>query len=162
MIEEAKRRVTQLLEINRALTHDLDIGHRNAAQLARERDQLSAEVEELRAENQRLQNPGAQPDCEIDAEALACALEEEQQRGEIMGREMDVLLQDCEAARNRAYQAEESARALAAHLRDLEQERDNARMQLDESTMAMQAIRHRLHDSLDGSLLWTLEGGRGY
>ena len=40
-------RITQLIEINRALAHDLDMSRRFASDLGRERDALSVKVEEL-------------------------------------------------------------------------------------------------------------------
>lgn len=162
MIEEAKRRVTQLLEINRALTHDLDISHRNAAKLARERDALADEVDSLRSQIDLADQPrSAAPAGQPDTEALM-ALAEEQHINEQLRAEIDVLLRDCEAARSRAYQAEERARVLAARLHQVEEERDAAEYQLGESTQAMESIRHRLYESLDSSLLWELPGGRAY
>lgn len=162
MITEAKRHVSQLLEINRALTHDLDISHRNAAKLARERDALADEVDSLRSQIDTTDESGGGAWTRQPTDDLALELDEERNANEQLRAEIDVLLRDCEAARTRAYQAEERARDLTLLLRQVEEERDAARDQLGESTQAMESIRHRLYESLDSSLLWELEGGRAY
>jgi hypothetical protein len=43
MIENIKKHISQLGEINRALVHDLDVSRRIAAELGRDRDELMAE-----------------------------------------------------------------------------------------------------------------------
>ena len=107
MITETKRQVSQMVEINRALTQDLDISHRNAAEFARERDALVENIEKMR-------------------------------------HELDILLRDSDASRTRAHRAENQLSILAVQLQETEEERDDIKLQFDESASAMEEIRSRL------------------
>lgn len=144
MIAETQKNISQLVEINRALAHDLDVSRRVIAELGRDRETqcqhavgptvgTGIEVpgkltEELRRENARLKRE----------------LAEEQRLSQTIRREMEVVLGDAEMAWERARYSEEQNGTLLAHFQRLEQERDDAVLQLEESTAAMDEIRHRL------------------
>lgn len=142
MIAETKNQLSQLVEINRALSHDLDQSNRKGALLAREREDLLVENERLRAEIRRaaLERAGdrARTD-ERSFEHRSYVRELEEMR-----RELDSLLQDAEAARARAHQAEERQRALLAQVHKVERERDALNAQLEESLGFVDEIKSRL------------------
>ena len=144
MIAEFKMQVSQLIEINQALAHDLDVCHRKAAELARAKEALQDDNEALQIEVKRL---AAQ---ERDEGA---ARVEEQLRGEVKDRQrelarlrhdLEVQRRDAEVARMRATHAEEQFRLQRVKLDQLEQERDALKDQLDESVAAMDEIRSHL------------------
>jgi chromosome segregation ATPase len=88
MTGEIKTKLAQLLEVNRALAHDLDLSHRLVTELGAERDELRERVARLDAEH----------------------------------------------------------RSLIVRCRDVEDERDDFRLQLHELTAAMEEIRCRLSE----------------
>lgn len=85
MIENIKERLSQLVEINRALAHDLDVSRRVAARLGRERDEM------LRERNAVLRDAEAARSRALRAEDLAAALtgrleEAERERDEFISK----------------------------------------------------------------------------
>lgn len=141
MIAETKRRVVQLVEINRALTYDLDLSHRKTARLARERDALRREVEQLRCEAQI--SPAA-PAAEDPA------LREDLQQAIRCVEQLRFELQDAEQARAaasaRAERAEHELHVALAELSRSEEDREVLRLQLDESVGTLEEIRVHLID----------------
>jgi chromosome segregation ATPase len=156
MIAEAKQRIAQLVEVNRALTCDLDISHRNEAEAARQRDRLLDQVAALKVEVEQLKTNRPVDQASGDLDSLRGELAREQDRSAELQRELDVVLLDSQAVRARAYRAEESLRLVDSRLEQLEEERNLAVAQLGDSTAAMEDIRCRLYESLDESMLWSV------
>jgi chromosome segregation ATPase len=111
MTGEIKTKISQLLEMNRALAHDLDVSHRCVAELSCERDVLRERVIRLESEIGQLEHRGAR---------------------------------EGSLRESRADLAEERLREMILRFRDVEEERDDIRLQLDEMTLAMDEIRSRL------------------
>jgi chromosome segregation ATPase len=144
MIAETKRRVSQLQEIIRALTQDLDISRRNAAEFASERDVLQEHVERLQNEIKTQTSLGEIEDLRLEKEKLRRQLVNKQREIDEMRRELDVLLCDSEASRARTNHAEKQLSILHFRFRDVEEERDEIKLQFDESAVALEEIRNRL------------------
>ena len=116
-VAEMKSHVTQLIETNRALAHDLDTSRRIVAERDRERHTAGGELAKMREQ-----------------------LASEQRAAQRMRRERKVLLHDAAAGKAQANRVQDQFRKLALRLRDLERERDALRGELDETSAAMDEI----------------------
>ena len=135
MTGDIKKRLSQLVEINRALADDLDVSRRIVAQLGSERDALQARVEVL--------------ETEVAMAPADTARETAGTRGKAkdeLNREWERAMRGAEAATARANLAEERLRALSQRLCELEEERDTYKSKVDEMADAMAEIRYRLAD----------------
>jgi chromosome segregation ATPase len=141
MIAETKKKVVQLVEINRALAYDLDLSHRKTARLARERDALREEVEQLRGEVRAHRAASAQ---------TADPLRDELEQALRLVEALRFRLEDAEQLRvestARAAQAEEQLDLVLSDLSRAEQERAVLRLQLEESEGSLEQIRVHLLD----------------
>lgn len=89
MIAELKRKLAQLSETNQVLTQDLDRSHRKTTGLARERDALRHELEQLRALARKACSRAEQ--AEQDRQLLLFELVQ-------LGQERDQLRQELETS----------------------------------------------------------------
>jgi chromosome segregation ATPase len=134
MTGDIKKRLTQLVEINRALADDLDVSRRIVAEVGNERDALRARVEVLETEIE-MAVPG-------DMAGKTSGTGES--TTEDLSREWERALRGAEAATSRANLAEERLRIVAQRLCELEEERDSYKLKVDEMAEAMSEIRYRL------------------
>jgi chromosome segregation ATPase len=136
MISEIKQHIAQLVETNRGIARELDASRRAIVGLNRERDalrehaeQLQEQVEDLRSISQR--EPGRV----------------QQRVPEEMLYEHAALLRELEAAKAQASLADQRAKTLATELVAVEQERDEMRQQLLESSDVMDEVLRTLESA---------------
>jgi len=126
MTGEIKLQIEQLVEMNRALAHDLDLSHKIVAKLSNERDSLRAHVERL----------------ESGMHGRGAVRQRQESAG--MQRQRNQAMRRAEEADRRASRVEQRLRELALRFGEVEEERDGFRLQLDEMNDAMEEIRLRL------------------
>lgn len=131
-VAEMKSHVTQLIETNRALAHDLDTSRRIAAERDRERHEVGGQLVSMREQ-----------------------LADEQRAAKRWRRERKVLLHDAAAGKAQANRVQDRFRTLALRLRNLEQERNELKGELDETSAAMDEILSCLQSS-SGSASWAM------
>lgn len=144
MTDDIRKRLSQLVEINRALAHDLDMSRRIIAELGNERDSLIARIESLEVEIADAAHRETEDKSRSDSVDLQCELIEERQKLREMNRQWTHTLKETEAAAQRANLAEERLYSLTTLLRETEEERDSYKVQIDEMTEAMDEIKYNL------------------
>lgn len=132
---DLKKRLTQLIEVNHALSHDLDMSRRSVAELGRERDLLKKRVVEMEDSSQ------------AQIYSIQTKMTKEQNKSMFFEREREELKRDIAEARERMVAAEQQVYRLARKVKESEQEKDALKSQLDESMEAMDEIRHWLVES---------------
>lgn len=153
--EDLKKYVATLVETNRALANDLDASRRVIASIGRERDALRHEISQIRSESERVASAGALSEWREDVERLMRTLADERAALEQLRQTQAQLLRDAKHDQAELRRAESEIDALTVALNRVEQERDTARLELDEATSAMAEI----HRCLKGSLLETWSAG---
>ncbi len=159
MISETKKRLTHLVEINRALSSDLDMSRRMITKLGRERDTLRGRVDTLEVEVANVTFGDTTEESPYDMEKMREELLEERYKLDAICRERDIALRDAETARARANLSEQRFRTLSNQVGEIEQERDDVVYQLEESNAAIDEIRCRLLSLPEGS---SLDGLRAF
>jgi chromosome segregation ATPase len=139
MLTEIKRHIAQLAETNRALVDDLDASRRIAAELGRERDALQAHVSRLQEELERQRHTVVTEQRGQDERARQ-ELARGRQEADDLRREREALQRDAESAESRAQLLEQRLEQLTAELLVAEDERDELRAQLQDSTGTMDEI----------------------
>jgi chromosome segregation ATPase len=153
MITETKKRLTHLVEINRALSSDLDISRRMITNLSRERDALRSRVDTLENEIESVTFAGTPKVSQCDVEGVREELLQEQYKVNAICKERDIALRDAETAKARCNLTEQRFRSLIGQLDEVKLERDEVMVQLEESNAAFDEIRYRLVNLPEGSLL---------
>lgn len=145
MNDETKKRLSQLVEINRALAHDLDVSRRIVAELGNERDALKDRVERLESEVE-VAGSGLEHQGQLSAKKILGELKEVRGIMKEVREERDCALRGVEAATARANKAEDKLKAMASRMNELEKERDIYMLKVDEMAEAMIEIRYRLSE----------------
>ena len=138
MIAETHRRIAQLVEMNRALVHDLDLSRKATAQLARERDALRQQVETYRVQIARREAVDRD-----ENEVLGRRLMETERELSEIRDQLEILQREQAAAGD---QAEEDLALALRTLEQLKRERDDLKQQLDESLASLEQIHFSLLD----------------
>ncbi len=87
MVSDTNRKLTQLVEINRALAHDLDLSRRLSSELSRDRDELLLQVEELENEVRLLQGTERRDRHHDEIEQIRQELQREREKCEQIRRQ---------------------------------------------------------------------------
>lgn len=152
IVAETNKGLMQLVEINRALAHDLDLSRRMVAELSREKEDLLNENEILRIEQQQFQmTENVWPRKE---ERGAVGSGDGDRLQEELRKKLHLAERDTVAERARADMAEQQLRLLESEFESLVRERNSIRARLDESNLAMEEIRYRLASSMGENMLF--------
>lgn len=144
MIAETKNRLAQVVEINRALSQDLDVSRRQVAEISRDRDALRQKVETLEGQIQDAAFAPEPRSTRNEIESIREELTEAWRQTNMMMEEQTELMERAEHAQNRADQAEQQLHSMLVHLQRVEQERNQLSVSLEESQAAMMEIHTRL------------------
>jgi chromosome segregation ATPase len=150
MLADIKRHIAQLAETNRALVDDLDASRRIAAELGRERDALQLHVGRLQEELER-QRYTVATEQRGEGERARQELARERQEAEALRHEREALQRDAETAELRSRLLEDRLQQLTAELLAAEDERDELRAQLQDSTGTMDEILRCLEQVTPGA-----------
>ena len=147
-IEDMKQSVATLVETDRALASDLDASRRVVGSIGRKRDALRRDISRLRCESERAMSAETVGEWRDDVERLTRTLERERSQLAELQDAQTQLLRDAERDREDLHHADERIAALTVALHRAEQERDAARLELQEAKSAMAEIRSSLQSSL--------------
>lgn len=153
MINETTKNIEQLIEINRALAHDLDVSRRFIAEISRERDALRNEIDTLMEKWEQAAVNAAPAEMDMMKRDLA----NQQRQITHMVEQRQGLIRETKAAMERKKQAEERLRLLLHKFHEMKDERDAYAIQLEESTAAMSEIKNQLTQMPQGAFaaaLW--------
>lgn len=148
MIEDTKKQLNKLVEINSILANDLDESHHIISELCRERDILKKKVERLEEEVPRQYYADLESETVRATEQFRRQMAQEQKKAEELRYERDRALHRSNEDKERADLAEQRLHLLAMKLREVVQERNEIMAQLDESRSAMDEIRYHLAASV--------------
>ncbi|MBW2277117.1 MAG: hypothetical protein JRF63_06470 [Deltaproteobacteria bacterium] len=145
MTNEIKMQIDQLVEMNRALAHDLDLSHRIVAELSGERDSLREHVERLES-GIKSRGEALRRSETLGAGRMTNELGRWRREAEELDRRRNAAVRQAEEADLRTHGVEQRLRELTLRFGSVEEERDDFRLQLGEMTEAMDEIRLRLGD----------------
>jgi len=129
MIVEIKQHIAQLVETNRAIVRELEASRQTVGELRRERTALREQAAKLQEEIECLR-----------LASLPDSHRVEQRVPEETLREHEAVLRELDAAKAQATMADRRICALATELAAVEQERDEMRQQLLDSSDVMDEV----------------------
>lgn len=143
-VADIAERISELIETNQALLDDLREQERVEAALARQRDELRAEVEQLLGELRDLRPQRAPGPSRTDVENMRELLASEQRNARELQRERDRVSQDAALVREQLDPIQERMSTLTRATKELERERTEIATEVDATTSVMAEIRRTL------------------